>query len=38
MEGGEKKEGREEYSLAGQSLESLPRKTKGGGMEMSTIL
>ena len=34
----EKKEGREEYSLVGQTLESLSRETKGGGREMSTLL
>ena len=30
------KKGREEYSLAGQTLESLP--SLGGGREMSTLL
>jgi len=25
-------------SLAGQTLESLPRETKGGGREMSTLV
>ena len=25
-------------SLAGQTLESVPRETKGGGREMSTLL